>query len=336
MEEIRVAIVAETVRIQEMLRTALQCDGISVSVLRTGLRRNGTQPAPEYDAVILGCETAAFFEGEYMSVHTFGKKDKHLIAVCGDRNGEKFARKSGCDFLKMTAMDTERGRDLFARELIIRIKVGNSQAGRNLLCGREDKNSRFLVGIGSSAGGPKALLRVLKDLPADTCGILLVQHLSSGFARTFAQYMDLQIKMKVKEAETGEIIQDGTVYLASDGCQMSVGRSGMGYVVRNTPGEKVNGFAPSVNYLFSSLAGAAGENAMGMILTGMGDDGAKGLLEMKNAGACTVVQDRRTSEIYNMPSAALELGGAQKQLPLDSMAGEIRRFCIQMRDKERR
>lgn len=336
MEEIRVAIVAETVKIQEMLRASLQCEGISASVLRTGALRKGVQPAAEYDAVILGCETAAYFERECMSVRTFGKKENHLIAVFGEGAGENFARISGCDFLKMTAMDTERGRDLFARELIIRIKVGNAKAGRNLSCVREDKNSRFLVGIGSSAGGPKALLSVLKELPEDTCGILLVQHLSRGFARSFAQYMDLQIKMKVKEAETGEMVQDGTVYLASDGCQMSVGRSGMGYVVRNIPGEKVNGFAPSVNYLFSSLAGAAGENAMGMILTGMGDDGAKGLLEMKNAGACTVVQDRKTSEIYNMPSAAFELGGAQKQLPLDSMAGEIRRFCTQMRGKGRR
>lgn len=336
MEEIRVAVVAETVRIQETIRTALQSGGISASVLRAGAWRKGISPAAEYGAVILGCETAAFFEREYKSVHTFGKKENYIIAVCGDGAGEDFARKSGCDFLTMTSMDTERGRDLFARELLIRIKVGNSKAGRNLLYGREDKNSRFLVGIGSSAGGPKALLRVLKDLPEDTCGILLVQHLSRGFAKSFAQYLDLQIKMKVKEAETGEMVQDGTVYLASDGCQMSVGRSGMGYVVRNIPGEKVNGFAPSVNYLFSSLAGAAGENAMGMILTGMGDDGAKGLLEMKNAGAYTVVQDRRTSEIYNMPSAAFELGGAQKQLPLDSMSGEIRRFCIQMRRKGRR
>lgn len=336
MEEIRVAIVAETVGIQETIRAALQCDGISASVLRTGAWRKGIQPAAEYDVVILGCETAAFFEREYMSLHTFGKQDNHLIAVWEDGIGESCVLKSGCDFLRMTAMDTERGRNLFSRELIIRIKVGKPKAGRNLPGVREDKNSRFLVGIGSSAGGPKALLRVLKDLPEDTCGILLVQHLSRGFAKTFAQFMDLQIKMKVKEAETGEIIQDGTVYLASDGCQMSVGRSGMGYIVRNMPGEKVNGFAPSVNYLFSSLAGAAGENAMGMILTGMGDDGAKGLLEMKNAGAYTVVQDRKTSEIYNMPTAAFELGGAQKQLPLDSMAGEIRRFCIQMRGKGRR
>ena len=336
MEEIRVAIVAETVRIQEIIRAALQCEGISTSVVRNGSWRKGIQPVTEYDAVILGCESAVFFEREYKSIHTFGNQENHLIAVWEDGAEESCVRKNGCDFLRMTAMDTERGRSLFSRELIIRIKVGNTKAGKNLPGGREDKNSRFLVGIGSSAGGPKALLRVLKDLPEDTCGILLVQHLSKGFAKTFAQYMDLQIKMKVKEAETGEIGQDGTVYLASDGCQMSVGRSGMGYIVRNMPGEKVNGFAPSVNYLFSSLAGAAGENAMGMILTGMGDDGAKGLLAMKNAGAYTVVQDKKTSEIYNMPSAAFELGGAQKQLPLDSMAGEIRRFCIQMRGKGRR
>ena len=117
---------------------------------------------------------------------------------------------------------------------------------------------------------------------------------------------------------------------------MSVSKSGAGYILKNAPGEKVNGFAPSVDYLFSSIARAAAENAMGIILTGMGSDGARGLSDMKKAGAFTVVQNRETSEIYNMPSAALLLGGADKQLPIGAMADEINGFCIRMRNKIRR
>lgn len=199
-------------------------------------------------------------------------------------------------------------------------------------CGGGRPASGFLVGIGASAGGPKALLKILRDVSPDVCGILVVQHLSTGFARSFAQYLDGLLSLRVKEAVTGEAVQDGTVYLPSDGCQMSVIRRGGGYFLKNEPGEKIGGFAPAVNPLFCSMAGTAGKNSMGIILTGMGEDGAAGLLEMRRAGAYTIVQDPKTSEIPNMPSAAYLRGGAKRQVPLENIAGEINGFCIRMRN----
>lgn len=200
----------------------------------------------------------------------------------------------------------------------------------------ERQVSRYVVGIGASAGGPKALLSILQALPPDVCGILVVQHLSMGFSTSFAQYLDGLLPLRVKEAGTGEPVLDGTVYLPSDGCQMSIMKRGTGYLLKNEPGEKVGGFAPAINPLFLSIAGAAGEQAMGIILTGMGEDGAEGLLAMKQAGAYTIVQDKETSEIHNMPSAAFLRGGAKKRVPLGQIAGEINGFCIRMRNNRGR
>lgn len=192
--------------------------------------------------------------------------------------------------------------------------------------------SRFLVGIGASAGGPKALLKILKEVSPDVCGILVVQHLSKGFARSFAQYLDGLLGLRVKEAVTGEAVRDGTVYLPSDGCQMSVMKKGTGYLLKNEPGEKIGGFAPAINPMFSSIAETAGKNSMGIVLTGMGEDGAAGLLKMRQAGAYTIAQDQKTSEIPNMPLAAYLRGGAKRQVPLENIAGEINGFCIRMRN----
>lgn len=336
MKKIRVAVDAENLRLKEAVLEALKWDGITAKTIGPGTLNSGKQHLREYDALILACETELFFVREYSSVPASVKQSVQIIGVWGEKTLGSAAVNSGCEFVRMMSMDTDSGRKLFSRELIIRIKVGRT--GKRIYTAEPEPscNSRFLVGIGCSAGGPKAVLQILKALPADTCGILLVQHLSRGFSGPFAQYLALHTGLDVKEARTGEAVRDGTVYLASDGCQMSVSKSGAGYILKNEPGEKVNGFAPSVDYLFSSIARAAAENAMGIILTGMGADGARGLSDMKKAGAFTVVQNRETSEIYNMPSAALLLGGADKQLPIGAMADEINGFCIRMRNKIRR
>lgn len=200
--------------------------------------------------------------------------------------------------------------------------------------GEEERNaSRCLVVIGASAGGPKAVLEVLKELPASTCGILVVQHLSRGFSGRFAEYLDSLCRMHVKEAQSGEVVSDGMVYVAADGCQMTVKRLETGYALRCAPGERVGGFCPSISCTMKSVAEAAGERAMGIVLTGMGEDGAEGLLSMRRAGAYTIAQDRATSEIYSMPEAAFIKGGARKQVALNRISGEIMNFCISRNNK---
>lgn len=193
----------------------------------------------------------------------------------------------------------------------------------------EDGNvSKCLVVIGASAGGPKAVLEVLKELPAATCGILVVQHLSRGFSGRFAAYLDPLCQMHVKEAKTGDVVSDGTVYVAADGCQMTVKRMESGYVLRLMPGERIGGFCPSISWTMQSAAKEAGNKAMGIILTGMGEDGAEGLLKMRQAGAYTIAQDKATSEIYSMPESAFLKGGATRQMALDRISGEIINFCM--------
>ena len=199
--------------------------------------------------------------------------------------------------------------------------------------GQTEKKSRYLVVIGASAGGPKAILTVLKELPSTTCGILVIQHLSHGFSGKFAEYLNPQCEMRVKEAQSGEPVCDGTVYIAPDGYQMSLGKLEEGFMIRCVPGKRYGGFCPSISYTMNSVAETVKENAMGIILTGMGEDGAKGLLAMRQAGARTVAQDKETSEIYSMPESAFRNGGAERQMELGLISGEITRFCMNMNNK---
>ena len=135
--------------------------------------------------------------------------------------------------------------------------------------GQTEKKSRYLAVIGASAGGPKAVLTVLKELPSTTCGILVIQHLSHGFSGKFAEYLNPQCKMRVKEAQSGEPVCDGTVYIAPDGYQMSLGKLEDGFMIRCVPGKRYGGFCPSISYTMNSVAETVKEKAMGIILTGM-------------------------------------------------------------------
>lgn len=198
------------------------------------------------------------------------------------------------------------------------------------------KKSRCLVVIGASAGGPKAVLAVLKDLPETTCGILVIQHLTHGFSGKFADYLNPLCRMQVKEARSGDFLRDGTIYIAPDGCQTTLGFVDGGYALRCIPGERYGGFCPSISYTMNSVAKTAQKNAMGIILTGMGEDGAEGLLHMRRAGARTVAQDRDTSELYSMPESAVRSGGAEIQLGLGLIGGEIARFSSKMNNNTRR
>lgn len=190
------------------------------------------------------------------------------------------------------------------------------------------KRSRCVVVVGASAGGPKAVLTLLRELPESTCAVLVIQHLSHGFSGKFAEYLNPQCRMKVKEAENGEAVCDGTIYVAPDGCQMTLSFERGSYVLRCAPGQRYGGFCPSISYTMNSVAETARKNAMGVILTGMGEDGSEGLLNMRKKGAHTIAQDRETSEFYSMPESALRKGGAERQMSLKQIADEIVRFTM--------
>lgn len=180
-----------------------------------------------------------------------------------------------------------------------------------------------LIAIGSSTGGTRALEAVLTELPATMPGIVIVQHMPPVFTRSFAERLDTICAVRVKEAEDRDLIQPGQVLIAPGNEHMLVEKNGAKYYTRIKQGPPVHHHRPSVDVLFNSVAQAAGVNATGVILTGMGADGAKGLLAMKEKGAHTIGQDEATSVVYGMPKVAFELGAVDEVLPLQKIAGAI-------------
>lgn len=181
-----------------------------------------------------------------------------------------------------------------------------------------------IVVIGASTGGTEAIKDVLQPLPPDSPAILITQHMPAGFTRSFAQRLDSLCAVTVSEAVHGERVLPGHVYLAPGGeMHLKLARSGANYVIELEAGPPVNRHRPSVDVLFESAATTAGKNAIGVILTGMGKDGANGLLSLKRAGAQTLAQDEASCVVFGMPREAIALGAADEVVPLDNMSERI-------------
>jgi len=180
-----------------------------------------------------------------------------------------------------------------------------------------------VVVIGASTGGTEALKTLLESLPPDAPGIAIVQHMPELFTRAFANRLDGLCQITVKEAEANDTVLRGRALIAPGNHHMLLKRSGARYFVDIKEGPLVCRHRPSVDVLFRSAARYAGKNAVGVLLTGMGDDGARGMLEMKQAGAATIAQDEATSLVFGMPKEAIKLGAADKILPLEAVAGAI-------------
>jgi len=182
-----------------------------------------------------------------------------------------------------------------------------------------------VVALGTSTGGTQALEEVLTALPRVTPGIVIVQHMPEKFTAAFAARLDSLCRIEVKEAEHNDRVLPGRALIAPGGRHMLLKRSGAQYFVEVIDGPLVNRHRPSVDVLFRSVARSAGANALGVIMTGMGDDGAAGLLEMRKVGAQTVAQDEESCVVFGMPKEAINRGGAQRTLPLNAVAAEIQK-----------
>lgn len=185
------------------------------------------------------------------------------------------------------------------------------------------KESNKIVLIGSSTGGTVALEDFLKRLPNDFPPIVIVQHMPASFTNGFAQRLNNLCKMEVQEAKDGDMLQKGKVLVANGSYHLKLRRSGGRYFVNFDDGELVSGHKPSVDVLFDSASKCTGDNAIGIILTGMGKDGAKGLLAMKNAGCTTIGQDEKSCVVYGMPKVAYEIGAVNYVVSLDNMAEKV-------------
>jgi len=180
-----------------------------------------------------------------------------------------------------------------------------------------------IVAIGASTGGTEAVQTILKELGKDLPGIVIVQHMPPVFTKLFAERLNSICAMEVKEAQDGDAVLPGRALIAKGGLHMTVVKKASGMYVECREGEKVSGHCPSVDVLFSSVAKLKGVKSLGIILTGMGSDGAKGLLEMRSAGARTFGQDQQTCVVYGMPAVAHKIGAVETQLPIQEMAAKI-------------
>ncbi len=196
-------------------------------------------------------------------------------------------------------------------------------------------DKRLLVAIGASTGGTEAIATVLKDFGPDIPGVVVVQHMPPGFTKMYADRLNKECRVSVKEAETGDVVKQGHVLIAPGGDrQMRLVRVGDQYQVECREGPKVNGHCPSVEVLFNSVADVAGKYALGIILTGMGGDGAKGLLKMRRAGSPTIGQDPSTCVVYGMPKVAYDLGAVQYQEKLTDIAKRTYSLLSKMQKME--
>ncbi len=226
---------------------------------------------------------------------------------------------SPVEFNELVARLAGKIRTVINRQLNSAQKNRSHIPGKIAACGSSIK----LVAIGASTGGTEAIKRVVASFPRSMPGVLIVQHMPPGFTKMFAEKLNRICRMEVKEAEHGDTIMRGRILIAPGDRHITVLRCGTMLKVLCKDGEKVNGHRPSVDIMMNSVAKSVGKNALGIILTGMGADGAAGILEMKKQGAKTFAQDEKTSVVYGMPKAAVENGAADHVLPLDRIASRV-------------
>lgn len=232
------------------------------------------------------------------------------------------------DFLQKPALGIRDGMLEYGERIAEKVRAAAQARPRRLAPAEQPPaalrpvlvSSEKLVMLGASTGGPEAIRRVLEPLPPNSPAILIAQHMPGGFTRSFAQRLDRLCRVAVKEAENGERVLPGHVYVAPGDHHLKLVRSGANYMVRLDHGAPVNRHRPSVDVLFHSAARQAGANAIGMLLTGMGKDGAEGLLAMRRAGAHTLAQDQDSSLVFGMPREAIARDAATEILPLERMA----------------
>ncbi|MDV3427645.1 MAG: chemotaxis response regulator protein-glutamate methylesterase [Bacillota bacterium] len=239
--------------------------------------------------------------------------------------------------LKFGAVDfitkPQRNTDSFINELIVKIKIASTaKVGKWKKTASSDdsgftgtNNSLYknsIIAIGASTGGTEAIEQVLKNLPRNIPGIVIVQHMPPVFTKLYAERLNNSCKLEVKEAEDGDLILPGRALIAAGDKHMKVVKDGIPRV-HCYAGDRVNGHCPSVDVLFYSAAERYYKNSFGIILTGMGYDGAKGLLEMRKKGARTIGQDEASSVVYGMPKVAYEIGAVEKQVPLNEVADTL-------------
>lgn len=242
------------------------------------------------------------------------------------------------DFVRKPSAGVPNAQENFLHEMREKIKIASKAKVRpfparsarpaDLFTKALEIKSRkdVVIAIGASTGGTEAIIEVVKDLPPSSPGILVVQHMPANFTRLYAQRLDKICKMEVKEAVDYDRLTPGRIIVAAGDYHMTLKKDADGYYIRSRQGEKVSGHCPSVDVLFDSTAEVAGKNVIGVLLTGMGSDGARGLLKIRRQGGYTIGQDKESCVVYGMPMEAKKLGAVIKELPVEQIASEIANY----------
>ncbi|MDH4585156.1 chemotaxis response regulator protein-glutamate methylesterase [Pseudomonas sp. BN415] len=252
-----------------------------------------------------------------------------MISSLTERSSEATLRAlelGAIDFIAKPKLGIAEGMQAYAEEIRAKLKVAaRARMVRRIAAERPAERGLPIVGtekliaIGASTGGTEAIKEVLLGLPADSPGVVITQHMPAGFTRSFAARLDKLCRISVSEARDGDRILPGTALLAPGGLHMEVTRSGANYVARLSDAPPVNGHRPAVDVMFNSAARCAGRNLIAALLTGMGKDGARGLLEIRESGGYTLAQDEASCVVYGMPREAAEIGAAEEVLPLEEI-----------------
>ena len=226
-----------------------------------------------------------------------------------------------CDIIKAASLVNVKRKTIF--QTVVQPKLSaDVMLSKSKNSSMVETTEKIIV-IGASTGGTEALRVFLESLPSDSPGIVIVQHMPENFTRAFAKRLDSLCKISVKEAQDGDTVIRGRALIAPGNYHLLLKRSGARYYVEIKEGPLVSRHRPSVDVLFRSAARYAGKNAVGVIMTGMGDDGAKGMLELKEAGARTIAQDEKSCVVFGMPNEAIKLGAVETVLSLDKIANHI-------------
>lgn len=243
------------------------------------------------------------------------------------------------DFVKKPDMSLGNDLQMFFRELKTKIKIASiaklvTYTGTRKEVPYNEKTNvlrkethrllntttRKVIAIGASTGGTEATLKILKELPKEVPGIIVTQHMPAGFTKMYADRLNKVCNIEVREAVDGDRVESGLALIAPGDKHMKLNKDSKGFYVTCKPGDKVSGHCPSVDVLFNSVVESAGKNSVGIILTGMGKDGAQGLMNMKKAGAYTIGQDEKSSVVYGMPMVAYNIGAVEVQASIDNIA----------------
>lgn len=326
-KKIRVLVVDDSILFREVIARGISSDGNIEVVARASDPFDARDKILEFQPDVMTCDV----EMPKMNGIEFIKRllpqyPLPVIVVSTVSEAVFDAMNAGAlDFVTKPDVQSPKSVEGFIKEMIAKIKIAayakipQKEAVQSAIAPAEKFSTNKIIAIGASTGGTEAIYSIVKSLPPAMPGIVIVQHIPPVFSGMFAERLNSQTQLRVKEAQNGDYIEPGKVLIAPGDQHMAVRRLGERYRVECIKGEKVNGHCPSVDVLFESVAKAAGSNAIGVILTGMGYDGAKGLLSMRKSGAATIGQDEQSSVVYGMPKVAYSIGAVEKQTSLSSI-----------------